>query len=348
MSAITISTIISTTPLLSSTTMASWYTLVAAEEARTRARIFCLSPAAWRAEATRMIRTARQGAMQATIAFIQSMDEFRASPPLPPAAPRMSEPRTADDVDWSLWQDMVEDPAKYGDDIIQWLELDESLRAGPKRWRVDAFWLHKEQEKEAALEKERAEQEALQIPYKILYSRVAKQAAVKGMKMWLDRDIKNFLARIRNAATTIQAAVRGHLVRSSSPFLDCCMCLAHTVCPLQTDHGMMCRNCAEQGPHEDTIGVSDPWNWSRGDYVDLAPTNGQLTAHERSLEAANHSAMLWVQNNVPQCEEEEDEERCSGCGTWYPAGEMDSCGGYGKYCSRECGPSGYARDFGYD
>lgn len=315
MSTTMLSTMISTTSPFT-TPMASWYTLVAAEEARTRASIFCLSPAAWRAEATRMIRTARPGSMQATIAFVQSMDAFRASPPLPPAAPRLSEPRTQDDVDWSLWQDMVEDPAKYGDDIIQWLELDESLRAGPKRWRVDAFWLQREQEKQAAEEEKKAEQEALQIPYRRIYSLAAKQAAVKGMKMWLDRDIKGFIARINNAATTIQAAVRGHLVRSSgAAFLDCCMCLAHTICPLETDHGMMCRACAAQGPHEDIIGVADPWNWSRADYVDLA---------------------------LP---EEEEMERCSGCGRWEPAGDMDSCSGYGKYCSRGCGPAGYASDY---
>ena len=307
------STMISTTTPLS-TTVTSWYSLVVAEEQSVRRRIFCLTPAVWRAEATRMIRTARPGKMQEILTFIQSMDHFRENPPLPPAAPWTPELRSTDDVDWNLWQDMVEDPAKYGDDIVEWLELDESLRAGPKRWRVVAYWLQKEQE-------EKEKKEALQAPYKELYSRVAKEAATVGMKKWIDGDIKRFVARIRNAAVTIQAAVRGHLVRSNSPLLDCCMCLAHTICPLETDQGMMCRACGEQGPYEDIIGVADPWNWSRADYVD---------------HAANYQFC-----DCSECCPEEEMERCSGCGRWEPAGDMDHSAGYGRYCSRGCGPAGY-------
>lgn len=41
---------------------------------------------------------------------------------------------------WRVWLDMVEEPEKYGSDIAEWLELDEELRRGPKRWRVDAYW----------------------------------------------------------------------------------------------------------------------------------------------------------------------------------------------------------------
>ena len=230
MSALTISTMISTTtPFLT-----SWHSVCVAEEQHYRAQLFRLSPAQWRAEATRMIRCAPRGRMQETLAFIQSMENFRANPPLPPAAPVTPEPRTADDVDWKLWQDMVEDPAKYGDDIIDWLELDESLRAGPKRWRVPAYWLQREQE-------QKDKENALQAPWKEIYSLVAKEAAAKGMKMWLDRDIRNFINRINNAAVTIQAAVRGHNVRTKSDYLNCCMCLAHTLCPLETVFGMMCR-----------------------------------------------------------------------------------------------------------
>ena len=42
--------------------------------------------------------------------------------------------------------------------------------------------------------------------------------------------------------------------------------------------------------------------------------------------------------------EEEEYERCNGCGRWEPVGEMDHAAGYGKYCSRNCGPAGYGRD----
>lgn len=63
-------------------------------------------------------------------------------------------PRTEPVVDeqtrnWRVWLDMVEEPEKYGSDIAEWLELDEELRRGPKRWRVDAYWWTKIQEMEA-------------------------------------------------------------------------------------------------------------------------------------------------------------------------------------------------------
>lgn len=38
-------------------------------------------------------------------------------------------------------------------------------------------------------------------------------------------------------------------------------------------------------------------------------------------------------------------EKCSGCGGWEPAGSMDHCSGYGYYCTRACGPAGYASDY---
>jgi hypothetical protein len=44
-------------------------------------------------------------------------------------------------------------------------------------------------------------------------------------------------------------------------------------------------------------------------------------------------------------EEEEEMERCAGCGKWEPVGSMDSCSGYGNYCSRSCGPAGYYREY---
>jgi hypothetical protein len=243
--------------------MQSWYSITLAEEEHRRSQILCMTPVAWRAEATRVIRTAHRGKTQEAIAFVQRMDAERARAPV--AAPRMPEVRTADDADWALWQDMVEEPAKYGDDIQDWLMLDIKLRLSSKRWRVAAYWLRKEQE-------EREKAEALQAPFRRLYSLVAKEAASVAMKRWLDGDIRRFLARLRNAAVKIQSAVRGYLVRSSSPFLNCCMCLSHRICPLQTDHGMICRACAEQGPHEDITGpLADPWNWSRAEFQDLAP-----------------------------------------------------------------------------
>ena len=51
-------------------------------------------------------------------------------------APEMDE----DTRTWRVWKDMVEEPEKYGSDIGEWIALDEEVRRGPKRWRVDAFW----------------------------------------------------------------------------------------------------------------------------------------------------------------------------------------------------------------
>ena len=51
-----------------------------------------------------------------------------------------------------------------------------------------------------------------------------------------------------------------------------------------------------------------------------------------------------INQNEKEEEEEEEYERCNGCGRWEPVGQMDHAAGYGRYCSRDCGPSGYGRD----
>jgi uncharacterized Zn ribbon protein len=60
------------------------------------------------------------------------------------AVPEQSE----EDRNWRVWSDMVEEPWKYGSDIGEWLEMDDELRRGPKRWRVDAHWWGKVREQE--------------------------------------------------------------------------------------------------------------------------------------------------------------------------------------------------------
>lgn len=178
------------------------------------------------------------------------------------------------EVAFGAWRDMVDEPEKYGSDLEnEWLALDAELRAGSGHWRLEAHWLSKEAELEEALVN-------AQLTWRDIFTRVARLAAQKGEREWFRRDVHRILKANRkaarkqvkktnNAATKIQAAIRGHQMRTKLNFLDCCMCLAHTVCPLETDVGMMCRACAEQGPHEDITGpVSDPWNWFREDYVD--------------------------------------------------------------------------------
>ena len=63
-----------------------------------------------------------------------------------PTPTTMAMPMPEDERNWRVWQDMVDEPEKYGSDIAEWLELDEEVRRGPKRWRVDAFWYGKVRE----------------------------------------------------------------------------------------------------------------------------------------------------------------------------------------------------------
>jgi hypothetical protein len=249
-----------------------WYDIISENEEEQRARSVRMTPTEWTNEVNRMLRMAPRGQIINVLAAVMSMDLARAAKVV---EEMVSVPRSQAEVDWALWQDMVNEPEKYGDDIVEWLALDEQLRAGPKRWRVAAFWLQKEEEKLQA-------EKAAQAPWRALYSVAAKQAALAGERAWVSRDIKRHVARFRaetlaretlrnDAATVIAAAVRGHQIRSNSPFLNCCMCLAHRICPLQTDVGMMCRGCAEQGPYDEETGpIADPWSEFRADYVDLA------------------------------------------------------------------------------
>ena len=173
--------------------------------------------------------------------------------------------KTEFEIDFAIWKDMMEEPAKYGDDICEWVDLHEKLINGPGRWRLAAYEYAIEAREEAKLVEEQAK-------WRAAFAPIAAQAAMKCLDRRVKRDIKTFLAKIRNAATTIQAAVRGHQARSKLPIRDCCMCLSHRICPLKTDAGMMCRGCAEQGPYDEETGpLADPWSEFRADYADLAP-----------------------------------------------------------------------------
>jgi hypothetical protein len=245
----------------------SWYDIIVEQEAREEARLLSMSAADWRAEGTRILRTWRGKTIQPCIDYLNRIERMRATVNSRPAvtAPAAVRPRTEFDLDFAIWKDMIEEPAKYGDDICEWLALNEKLTQGSGRWRLNAYWLQVEAE-------QKAKEEALVAPWRTLYSSIAKEAAFAGERAWIRRDIKRLVDRVRNSVVKIQAAVRGHLVRTKQPFRDCCMCLSHRVCPLKTDAGMMCRECARQGPYEDITGpLDDGWNWFRADFVDLAP-----------------------------------------------------------------------------
>jgi hypothetical protein len=75
-------------------------------------------------------------ALISALTWFTRMETERAAFAVPQPAPVADEATR----DWRVWQDMVEEPEKYGCDIGEWLELDEELRRGPKRWRVDSYW----------------------------------------------------------------------------------------------------------------------------------------------------------------------------------------------------------------
>ena len=95
----------------------------------------------------------------------------------------------AENVGFAVWKDMVEEPWKYGDDIGDWLVLDAELRAGPGRWRLEAYWMQVEQ---------RQNWERLEA---MLW------------KAWND-----YLTRKERAVVRIQAAVRGQFPLGEDAF----------------------------------------------------------------------------------------------------------------------------------
>jgi hypothetical protein len=246
---------------------------MAEEDDRQATRLLRLSAAEWKEEGMRMIRAFRGRDVRPLLAYLDRVDRDRAAYAAKEAQVVVRRPRTEFEVDFAIWKDMIEEPAKYGDDICEWLALNEKLTHGSGRWRLAAHWTELQAEEDAKAE-------ALVAPWRALYSQCAKEAAVAGERAWCRRDVKRYVARIRNAVVTIQAAVRGHQVRTASPYLNCCMCLSHRICPLKTDVGMMCRSCAEQGPYDEETGpIADPWSEFRADYVDLAPDAENRKCH---------------------------------------------------------------------
>lgn len=140
-----------------------------------------------------------------------------------------------------LHKDFCDEPWKYGDEIVEhW----DSIAANPE---MEQYW---------------RDRDTFAIKPVPNFAPIASACAKACAKRWVERDIKNHVARITNAVITIQKVVRGYQARCNNPHLDCCMCLSHVFSPLRTDAGYMCRGCAEMGPHVD-IFPNDPLNWSR-------------------------------------------------------------------------------------
>ena len=150
---------------------------------------------------------------------------------------------------------------------------------------------------------------------------------------WFRRDIKRLVLRRRNALLLIQAVVRGHLVRSRVTFRDCCMCLSHRISPLKTDVGMMCSECAEQGPHEDITGpVADPWNWFRADFTDDRKRQRLACKTCESAPATDCVLGVWYCQGCV-----DDTQSCRECGDTFLTGTGPGMG----FCDRECARAGW-------
>ena len=175
--------------------------------------------------------------------------------------------------EYQVWEDLIDEPWKYGDDVCEWLDIDDKLRNGPEQVRMDSYWqLYKERLQEVETRKDRdvlKERKVWQTKFNPIVKEVAKVCA----KRWVTRDIKRHLLRFHGSATKIQTLVRGYQTRCKNAHLDCCMCLSHRICPLKTTKGYMCRDCGVLGPHGDVV-EDDPWNWDRAEFEDesIVPT----------------------------------------------------------------------------
>ena len=219
----------------------SWVDIMEEQASAQVTQYLRLSAAEWKDERRRML-IGWQGDLRDLIILSARIEAAREAFAHEMEAPvrATAAPATEFDGDFALWKEMIENPTQYDGDLVDmWLPLDEKLSAGSGRWRLAAFWIKKDEE-EAVLEKQR----------------IANAASVKE----------------KQAAIVIQAAVRGHLTRNGQVFRDCCMCLAHAICPFRTDTGLICRECQEQGPYVDITGpLSDPWAEFRGDTEPYTP-----------------------------------------------------------------------------
>ena len=163
----------------------------------------------------------------------------------------------------ALYMDMADEPWKYVDeDMIAWLDLDETLRAGPERVQVESYWQDRDVLQKAEQARVETRYRAEMDARRVVFGLITREAAKLAMKRWVERDIKAIVKRFKGSATKIQALVRGYQARCKNPCLDCCMCLSHRISPLESTVGYMCRDCAEMGPYEDLV-EEDPWNWHR-------------------------------------------------------------------------------------
>jgi hypothetical protein len=101
-----------------------------------------------------------------------------------------------------LHKDFCDEPWKYGDEIVEhW----DSIAANPE---MEQYW---------------RDRDAMAMKPVPNFSPIAKECAKVCAKRWVERDIRNHVARIHNAIVTIQRVFRGYKARCNNPHLDCCM-----------------------------------------------------------------------------------------------------------------------------
>jgi hypothetical protein len=145
----------------------------------------------------------------------------------------------SDELTLRVWKDMIENPCMYGDDIVEWLDLNEQVMRGPKRWRAGAYW-QKRQDEEDAKE------------WKRVLGLLAKAAAQQ--EQWREEARIAKIAEANALATRIQAAWRGYSTRVKQVWRDCAHCLKHGICVETIGEEHVCRCCwGEANPVEDTV-----------------------------------------------------------------------------------------------
>jgi hypothetical protein len=140
----------------------------------------------------------------------------------------------------------VEEPEKYGADIGDWFAVDEELRRGPKRWRVDAYWNGKTRELEDAQADAATKLQALWrgVQARQRFACGTCDATPLVSAEW---DTKTpGLCRECAAATKLQALWRGYITRYVfAPRFTCSHCLKHGVCPTGSTTDRYTWFCAE-------------------------------------------------------------------------------------------------------
>jgi hypothetical protein len=243
------------TPLAYNAT-ASWADMLYEEEQNRKTAFLRMPRAEWLASVNAYFNTLRGNgaALLSALAWFTQMEAARERAQMP-VAPVVVDDETRN---WRVWQDMVEEPSKYGSDIGEWMELDEELRRGPKRWRVDAYWNAK------AREAEQRETEAATAIQALWRGVKARQHFACGTceatpLVAAEWDAKTpGLCRECAAATKLQALWRGHNLRYvMGPRFNCARCLAHGVCPTEGEDRMtwFCAECTDEMWDEVEVGV---------------------------------------------------------------------------------------------